>query len=204
MSSPTDTPLPSPRRRLRAALPLALVLLGVAAVVYGGWFRSLEVLEDKEREISIFVPPALGGSAPFDLPLPNSSSDRDAADEESSADKGPSSGNPFEPSMPNESAAKDAGENPIAPQDKPASAAADSGNPFESSSSDEQERPGDARDPFAADALAKETVVERYTVAVADPEWRLVREATFGGITRLENGELKRTYSGKPPALCPT
>jgi hypothetical protein len=32
----------------------------------------------------------------------------------------------------------------------------------------------------------------------------LVREVTFGGVVRLANGELKRTYSGKAPSLCPT
>jgi hypothetical protein len=37
-----------------------------------------------------------------------------------------------------------------------------------------------------------------------EPEWVIVKEVTYGGVTRLENGQLKRTYSGQPPALCPT
>ncbi len=56
--------------------------------------------------------------------------------------------------------------------------------------------------------LPPEMILKKVTETVpeerAQPEWALVREVTFGGVTRLENGKLKRTYSGQPPALCPT
>ena len=32
----------------------------------------------------------------------------------------------------------------------------------------------------------------------------LIRDATVGGVVLLSSGELKRTYSGKAPSLCPT
>jgi len=41
-------------------------------------------------------------------------------------------------------------------------------------------------------------------VLADEAEFVLIREVTFGGVTRLESGELKRTYSGRPPSLCPT
>lgn len=30
------------------------------------------------------------------------------------------------------------------------------------------------------------------------------RDVTVGGLIRLQNGTIKRTYSGKPPSTCPT
>lgn len=49
-----------------------------------------------------------------------------------------------------------------------------------------------------------ETVTETYVENQQEYEWTIVRETTFGGVARLANGVLKRTYSGKPPALCPS
>ena len=37
-----------------------------------------------------------------------------------------------------------------------------------------------------------------------EPEPALIREVSIGGVTRLASGELRRTYSGKAPSLCPT
>ena len=39
---------------------------------------------------------------------------------------------------------------------------------------------------------------------VIEPEPRLIREVTVGGVTRTQAGELKRTYAGEAPKLCPT
>ena len=47
-------------------------------------------------------------------------------------------------------------------------------------------------------------VTEKYVESSEDPEWAIIREVTIGGVVRLANGDLKRTYSGKPPALCPS
>ena len=46
------------------------------------------------------------------------------------------------------------------------------------------------------------TVIETTSVPTSEPT--LIWEVTFGGVARLELGELKRTYSGKAPSLCPT
>ncbi|MFZ5831871.1 MAG: hypothetical protein ACOY3P_17430 [Planctomycetota bacterium] len=45
-------------------------------------------------------------------------------------------------------------------------------------------------------------VLLRTTTDTREPQ--LVREITFGGVIRLANGELKRTYTGHAPSLCPT
>jgi len=57
--------------------------------------------------------------------------------------------------------------------------------------------------PMVPDVMM-ETVIEKYVESQKEPEWIIVYESTFGGIDRLANSQLKRTYSGKPPALCPT
>ena len=49
-----------------------------------------------------------------------------------------------------------------------------------------------------------EKVTEKYVESSEEPEWAIIREVTIGGVVRLANGHLKRTYSGKPPALCPS
>ncbi|MHC4085346.1 MAG: hypothetical protein ACYSWZ_02880 [Planctomycetota bacterium] len=32
----------------------------------------------------------------------------------------------------------------------------------------------------------------------------IIRDVTVGGLVRLDSGDIKRTYSGKPPSACPT
>lgn len=59
-----------------------------------------------------------------------------------------------------------------------------------------------ARQP--APSMKFETVTEAYVEASEEPEWAIVHEVTVGGVVRLANGRLKRTYTGKPPSLCPT
>ncbi len=42
-------------------------------------------------------------------------------------------------------------------------------------------------------------------VTIEEPETKLIREVTVGGVIRLASGELRRTYAlGAPPSLCPT
>jgi hypothetical protein len=45
---------------------------------------------------------------------------------------------------------------------------------------------------------------EKTWVATPESERRLVRDITFGGLTRLDDGRIKRIFSGDGPALCPT
>jgi hypothetical protein len=42
------------------------------------------------------------------------------------------------------------------------------------------------------------------TLTITETEPQIVREITYGGLTRLPSGDIKRTYVGKPPSLCPT
>ncbi len=52
--------------------------------------------------------------------------------------------------------------------------------------------------------MVSKKINERVILDESKPEWVVVRDVTFGGVARLANGQLKRTYSGKPPTLCPT
>jgi hypothetical protein len=72
-------------------------------------------------------------------------------------------------------------------------------NPFEPSPQSPQDSQG-----TLPPGLVTKKITERVVSDEWMPEWVVVREVTFGGVARLENGQLKRTYSGKPPALCPT
>ena len=92
---------------------------------------------------------------------------------------GPSD-NPFETGHPAADAQAD--ENPFEPAPPPA---------------------GSSAGPLPPGLVSKK-VTERVVLDESKPEWVLVRDVTFGGVARLDNGQLKRTYSGKPPALCPT
>jgi hypothetical protein len=66
--------------------------------------------------------------------------------------------------------------------------------------------PGEfGRDAFAVQPRSnKKTVtrVERVTKNASEPA--LIRDITVGGVALLDSGQLKRTYSGKGPALCPS
>ena len=50
--------------------------------------------------------------------------------------------------------------------------------------------------------LAK--VKEKVVVSEPRSELTLIREVTFGGVTRKSTGVLWQTYTGAPPTLCPT
>ena len=47
-------------------------------------------------------------------------------------------------------------------------------------------------------------VKEKVIVSEPTRELTLIREVTFGGVTRRSPGVLWRTYTGDPPSLCPT
>jgi hypothetical protein len=46
-------------------------------------------------------------------------------------------------------------------------------------------------------------ITEKIIVTEPEPEPKLIREVTFGGVILLA-GDIMRTYSGEPPSLCPT
>ncbi len=62
------------------------------------------------------------------------------------------------------------------------------------------ELPGFPGDQFPAMPAPPKTFVG--PIAHSGPD--LVREITYGGVTRLEDGSLKRTYTGEAPSSCPT
>jgi hypothetical protein len=50
-----------------------------------------------------------------------------------------------------------------------------------------------------------EKVIKKTIVTTDEPEPRIIREVSVGGLMLAESGEIKRTYSGQDgPALCPT
>ncbi len=182
-------------RWMRVLPPVALLCLGAGMLVYGSVFHSLTILEEEEIELSIPIP------APFAPPV---------------FDDG------FQPVDPFDHGMQPPGQDPFAPHDPFAPMdefdPAEGVNPFEPG-----DGPPDAmeQDPYAGQELPEElppeepwfpdphgmmyqTITQINLNALIEPEWVLVREVTVGGVARLENGELKRTYSGKPPALCPT
>jgi len=63
--------------------------------------------------------------------------------------------------------------------------------------------PGDWMSP-PAPAPEPAAPAEPAEEAITVTEWDLVRDATVGGIVRLADGRLSRTYVGKPPSACPT
>jgi hypothetical protein len=152
-----------------------LLLLGGGSLVHGLLFHRIAVEETKKREISVAVP-TLPGVGEL---LPDSGHDAEpAAGEEKPQTKGKIDSD---------------GENPFASPSSAEKPAGNSDNPFE----------GQADVPAPSDVkFAK--VTEEYVDVSLEPESAIVRDMTFGGVELLANGHLKRTYSGKPPSLCPT
>ena len=58
--------------------------------------------------------------------------------------------------------------------------------------------------PFGGPTFIKKTITRIDLVPLILSEPDATRDVTVGGLVRLTSGELKRTYSGKGPALCPT
>ena len=66
-------------------------------------------------------------------------------------------------------------------------------------------RPFGESSPFGIQpAFGKKTVKRTESVTIDQSEPSLTREVTVGGVALLGSGEIKRTYSGKGPSLCPT
>ena len=53
-------------------------------------------------------------------------------------------------------------------------------------------------------AFMKRTVKRIAREIRLDLEPSLTRDVTIGGLARLKSGEIRRTYHGRPPSLCPT
>ena len=113
----------------RTVLPVILLIVGFASLLYGAKFHHVPVLVEQKSEVTI------------DVPLP------------------------FSPDM----------------QQFP------DGQPFQ-----------------GPPQFRKETVTKTELLTINEYEPALLREVTVGGIAWDESHNLKRTYSGKPPSLCPT
>ena len=202
---------------------------GVASLIYGTLYHEVTVLEEKVVRIEVPLLTPFGPdemlhqdlleeeSDPFD-PLHDSFSLDDSDNAEATEEI-----NPFETRPADGGAPLD--EDPLGSE----TSATIEVNPFERPSAAREDpfQPGLAEGPplseqqpiedtpwegpaeeglppFMPAEPGFETVTLSELVSRGDLEKVLVREITFGGITRLANGQLKRTYSGKPPALCPT
>jgi len=59
--------------------------------------------------------------------------------------------------------------------------------------------------PFGLPAPPPIKVIQTVVTVIEEPEPRVVREVSVGGVTLALSGEIKRTYSGEEgPSLCPT
>jgi len=58
--------------------------------------------------------------------------------------------------------------------------------------------------PWMAPPPELSKVKQKVILTEETSELTLIREVTFGGVTRLSSGVLWRTYTGVPPSLCPT
>jgi hypothetical protein len=129
----------------RALLPLLMLLVGVAALVYGVKKHAAHVFVEKEIEINLAPPGFAGPGMP------------------------PGFGGP--PGM------GGAPGFPGPPGGMPA---------------------------FAGPPPQLQKMKQKILVGNDEPETAIVRDVTIGGLVLLSSGELKRTYSGAPPSLCPT
>lgn len=182
----------------RTAPPLVLLCLGAGMLLYGAVFHAVTVLEEEETVVTIPVPAPFAPPAPFD----GHGAPEDAL---SATDSGPlcetdpfRSG-AFSDELPGGGEVVNPFEQVAAP---PASYEE---NPFDPVEEPFDEFPPEETPWFPDPSnMLSEKVTKIELIARSAPEWALIREVTFGGVARLDNGELKRTYSGQPPALCPT
>ena len=76
-------------------------------------------------------------------------------------------------------------------------------NPFESP----PDRADAEQNPFESPPgveMTSKKITAKVLEPVVEREGAIVRDVTIGGVVRLADGRLKRTYSGVPPSLCPT
>ena len=64
--------------------------------------------------------------------------------------------------------------------------------------------PGGAMPPFMRPPPRPPAEPVKVLRTITEREPKLVLEATRGGLMRMADGRLKRTYSGAPPSGCPT
>ena len=169
---------------------ILLLLGGAGSFVYGSLFHSITIYEEKDREVTIAVPvlPGMEEAAaglPSQTPSPNETENPSPL---------PAGGavhekDPFQAASSGVDHEKDPFHSSLSPAD----------------SSELDKNPAETpNEPPPGLEMTSKKVTEKVLEAVVDPEGAIVRDATIGGVTRLADGRLKRTYSGLPPSLCPT
>jgi hypothetical protein len=90
--------------------------------------------------------------------------------------------------------------------------------PFGAEAAPSEQPPApEGADPFRSPpdeppGVVKQKITAKYWQPHFQPEWVVVRDVTFGGLTRFvdvdkdgkQEVQLRRTYTGTPPSLCPT
>jgi hypothetical protein len=159
---------------LARLLCMILLLLAGSGLLVHGVIFHKLPLDEAKQRVVSVPVPTMSGG---EMPLPEAPSDSTAPDK-----------TPAEKSEP---ASDD-----VDPFNSPPSAeapASKSENPFDTA----------AVEP-SAPSIKYEKITEDYVDVHYEAESAIVRDVTIGGVMLLANGHLKRTYTGKPPALCPT
>jgi hypothetical protein len=142
---------------VRAIVPLGLVAVGIALVIYGATRHTVAVSQEHEEEMSIPIP------------------------------------TPFAPGPPG----REGGMFPAGPptfDGPPEAGGAGPGGP-----------PTDmSPEPWQPPQMSVK-VIKKVIETTDEPESKVIREVSVGGLALSGSGEIMRTYSGdEGPALCPT
>lgn len=158
----------------RLVATIGLLIVGGGLLVYGVGWHGVTVYVEQQREVSILVPSVTGGFGAQTPEMPGP----------------PAAGGPTGEASPFEASGG---------EQNPFESSATAENPFQPSTSGSEPDLG-----AMPGGLERKTIREKILVAQQEPEWKVVREVTVGGLVLLADGMLKRTYSGRPPSLCPT
>jgi hypothetical protein len=165
----------------RVAAAILLLVVSIALFAYGAARHRVTVYVEEEREVSVLIPAPFGGGGGGAMFVPSTPGDAPTP-----GPGGSPSQNPFEaPSRGGE-------QNPFATP-------GDAGNPFQTAP-----RGVDSDAGPSPPEMRVQKIREKILVAHDEPERAIVRDVTVGGVLLLPDGLLKRTYSGRPPSLCPT
>jgi len=210
----------------RVVPPIVLLAAGVGMLFYGVLCHRVSVVQDKEVTVKVAVRQPFMPGMPFEEPFPED--EAGPPDEPSPSETPGAEESPFETpaakeeKSPFETPDAEREEEEESPFETPAPEEEES--PFEAPPAEEpslMERfapdgePGPEGPPFGDPGplfppdpfggppqFVEHTVTERVIHEESEPA--LVREVSISGVVRLANGELKRTYSGKPPDFCKT
>lgn len=180
--------------RSRIVYPILLLLTGSGSLLYGLLFHAVTVYSEEESEVAIayptpFAPVATGHR-------PSSDGEESPLEQPSSLDRSSQKAQ-ARPDRVTEADEVNPFETPPAQGTQRETDETSSENPFETPSE------ADRQIPLPSDVTI-ERIMEKVLVFQEEREHTIVREVTVGGIARLADGQLRRTYTGQPPSLCPS